>query len=400
MSARMPPSRHDAYFHARRCIAIIGLTFHQACRPLRSKNSGVGTYRNTSARNRAIEPRQPKRRPPILSLISTSFLRAVLVLTIGTAPSISILGSLSITNIMRRRFLARTGKYSAKPVPDARVQLRCSPQSYQAGDDVQVGSEMIGRAQIDCCYRSSRSQWGQYGTSATARRAGALYFDLVFHQPAGCLLEDAEIHLKFTPVPGTAPATVATSSTASPVIAVTALATASASGPATVQVSEYFGPTHLRRELAHHTGTRTMQMQPQLNVGVGAASVGFGGIGPTATTETDSTRRWELWARPEAGDTGLYDTLVWYWQGNPFSTDIMPRLPFKSGMVLYHSDQPFVVSLEIKGKLQGPTQSFVRSKKPTRFPREIRPESSTVDLEPIAKTMHEVMLEANKENRA
>jgi len=142
-----------------------------------------------------------------------------------------------------------------------------------------------------------------------------------------------------------------------------------------------------------------MQMQPQLNVGVGAASVGFGGIGPTATTETETTRRWELWARPEAGDTGLYDTLVWYWQGNPFSTDIMPRLPFKSGMVLYHSDQPFVVSLEIKGRLQGPTQSFVRSK-PTRFPREIRPEFSTVDIEPIAKTMHEVMLEANKENRA
>jgi len=201
-------------------------------------------------------------------------------------------------------------------------------------------------------------------------------------------------------VSGTAPATVAASPAATlPVIALSAAANVLASRPATVQVSEYFGPTHLRRELAHHTGNKTTQLQPELTLGVAGQSVSVGGMGTTKTTDTDETRRWELWARTEAGSTGLYDTLVWHWQGNPFTTDVMPRLPFKSGMVLYHCDQPFVVSLEIKGKLQGSVQPFVRSK-PTRFPREIRPESSTVDLEPIAKTMHEVMLEANKENRA
>jgi len=192
---------------------------------------------------------------------------------------------------------------------------------------------------------------------------------MVFHQPSGCLLEDAEVHLKFT-------------------------------SSSSVQLSEWFGPIHLKRELAHHTGSKTRQMQPQVNVGVGPASVGVGGVGTTTTTDTDETRRWELWARTVASpSTGLYDTLVWQWQGNPFKTDIMPRLPFKSGMVLYHNDTPFVVSLEIKGKLQGPTGSWVKSKA-TRFPREIVPVVSTEDLGTIAEKLHEQMLVANEENRA
>jgi len=201
-----------------------------------------------------------------------------------------------------------------------------------------------------------------------ARQAGALYFDLVLNQPSDCLLEAAEVHLRFT------------------------------SDQSTVQVSEWFGPRSLRRELAHDAGSKITQIQPEVSLGVAGQSASVGGVGTTKSTETEQIRRWELWARTvDSGADGLYDTLVWQWQGNASPTDAMPRMPFKSGLVLYHNAAPFVVSLEIRGKVQG--GSFVKSKS-RQFPRKIIPVLSTEDLGAIAEALHEQMLKENAENRA
>jgi len=305
----------------------------------------------------------------------------------------------------------KTGSWSAKPSPNAKVPLRGTVE-YRAGDTVQLGANEVKLARIECCYRSSESQWGFHHQGATARRAAALYFDLSFDQPSGCLIDNAEIHLKFSPVAPLTHQVMATSTipgaynftptsigmgSAPTTTGIVPSSTVSATS-SSVQVTEWFGPRYMKRELGHRTGTKNISKQPELSVNVAGQSATIGGLGTIESRDIDVPRRWELWGIKDTGDTGIYDTLIWRWQGNHTETDLIPRVPFKSGLILYHEDTPFVVSLEIKGKLQGPTGGFVHSK-PKRFPREISPEQSTLDLETIARTIDELMLKANEMNQ-
>jgi hypothetical protein len=246
------------------------------------------------------------------------------------------------------------------------LKLRHAP----GGLDISLGDRKFGSATVDCCFLNRKSKWGLLHQ----KPAGILLLDLTFSQPADYKLSHANLQLSF-------------------------LESETTGGPSApldfpLNITEYIEPLIVCGPPNEIRGSREVQVQPEL----GADGVfNIGGIGYRDTNDILEKHRWIFRSHRLPNENGIYTNAQWLWEANPSNKQIELMGPLHVGVAVQHTGQPFIVSLQIQGKLRSKAKrlryGFQEDRKQTRT--EICPKHTAVDIKREAESLREKMRNAN-----
>ena len=198
-----------------------------------------------------------------------------------------------------------------------------------------VGTKTIGKMTVDCQFLFKKSRWGVLGDSRFP--AGIIYLDLNFGPPQGCrvksasivvtLDEDDECLRPYKDQPGRM----------------------YHMSECPVQMTDWYGPKQLAGEQKTVESKRTIRLTPEVNV----FGTGGGGLGVDSEKTFQHSSRWAFNGQLLPGrGTWTYKTLKWDLTENQLEDQ-----PFRSSRVhtaftFEHSGQPFLMKIEIEGKLE------------------------------------------------
>ncbi|KAL2860017.1 hypothetical protein BJX68DRAFT_260988 [Aspergillus pseudodeflectus] len=216
-------------------------------------------------------------------------------------------------------------------------------RTYRGLDNLTTASlcsRNVGKVRADCRLRVAKSQWGSLG--ALEKPAAIIYMDLAIDQPSNCRLESATVLIT--------------------------LEEASHSGipcqNKPLQMTDYYGPKQLSGEATKVTVTRSVHLVPQVNV----MGSGGGGLGVEREKSASYNTRWTFTGGLLAGEqmSPFYRTLKWELRENEVGARSNRSPVIHTAFALQHSDRPFIMRIEIQGRLQSSRDRF---RQKMRFPR-------------------------------
>jgi hypothetical protein len=245
------------------------------------------------------------------------------------------------------------------------LKLRHAP----GGLDISLGDRKFGSATVDCCFLNRKSKWGLLHQ----KPAGILFLDLTFSQPADYKLSHANLQLSF-------------------------LESETTGGPSApldfpLNITEYIEPLIVCGP-PNEIGSREVQVQPEL----GADGVfNIGGIGYKDTKDILEKYRWIFRSHRLPNENGIYTNAQWLWEANPSNKQIELMGPLHVGVAVQHTGQPFIVSLQIQGKLRSKARRlrYGFQEHGNRTRTEICPKQTAVDIKREAESLREKMRNAN-----
>ncbi|KLU82303.1 hypothetical protein MAPG_01377 [Magnaporthiopsis poae ATCC 64411] len=201
------------------------------------------------------------------------------------------------------------------------------------GSFLPVGSESVGKVEIECKYRWRQSQWGILGPQ---NPAGIVYMDIVFHQPDGYWLKNATVWItmgedeKSTYARGSPKKRLGADEYA-------------------VQISEHYGPESLTGGKTSRTETKTTSLNPKVSI-LNVADIE--GFSRTSEHTQERSKSWKFSGnvrRPQ-GCAG-YRTLKWELIENDFDPDQPHSQEYRTAFAFEHSQRPVYMRVEIEGNL-------------------------------------------------
>ncbi|KAM3082218.1 hypothetical protein ACMFMG_004667 [Clarireedia jacksonii] len=212
-----------------------------------------------------------------------------------------------------RPLIAR--KYGRSFVP-------CCPASVTS-----LSHKEIGKVNIDCRLRLSKSKWGVLG--ANPNPGGILYMDINFDQPADCRLSTATV--------------------------VVTLEEYHSHAGGSLRATDQYGPKKLMGELCKVPVTKNYYFAPHVD----ALGVGAGGVGIDKTKTKFESSRWTFTGQLLLANDKLnrpyetvYRRLKWELTENELESRVLHSNLFHTGFTIEHEHRPFYLKIEIQGKLR------------------------------------------------
>ncbi|KAL2673835.1 hypothetical protein Neosp_012279 [[Neocosmospora] mangrovei] len=219
---------------------------------------------------------------------------------------------------------------------------RCEPfrRFDHVASHASVATFSIGTMTVDCQFLFEKSQWGVLGKSRFP--AGIIYMDLNFGPPQGCKVKSATVTVTLDEYDE----------------CLDSYKTQTRRGrqkPACpVQMTDCYGPRHLVGEEKSTEFKQTMSLAPEIHVLGGGAS----GVGVNAEKAFKSSSRWSFNGQllPSKG-LWTYKTLKWDLTYNELESQSYRSNCVHTAFSFQHGGQPFLMKVEIEGKL-GWSQRF------------------------------------------
>lgn len=197
-----------------------------------------------------------------------------------------------------------------------------------------IGSKSFGRITIDCQLLFNKSQWG----TLEGLPGGIMYLNLNFGPPQGSRLREATITITLDEQD-----TRLEACSRSP-----PLRTLHQSGAA-VQVTEWYGPQTLGGTKKSANITSTTKAIPQASI----LGYSVGGVGHEQSKKFMKESRWSFNGQLLRGKrTSTYTTLKWHLTENELDGQSFHNPKVHTAFSFEHSGQPFLMKVEIKGRLQ------------------------------------------------
>ncbi|KAL2010816.1 hypothetical protein VTN00DRAFT_3534 [Thermoascus crustaceus] len=247
--------------------------------------------------------------------------------------------------------------------------------SFQSFDNVDIASlcyREIGKVKVDCRFRLSKSQWGVLGDRRNP--AGIIYMDLSFDQPKDCKLTSATVlvTLEEQEEEFFIPRNRKSVHVYSP----------PSFGPGSLQVTDHYGPKHLSGEPTFMPLKKTYNMTPELNM----FGTGGGGVGVSREKQIIYTSRWTFTGQLQPGKEKrlfgyrgtAYRTLKWELTENDLDSQSLHSKTIHTGFAFEHDMKPFLLRVEIAGKLQKITDRLKEKvKRNFKFPPDLKEDQGT-----------------------
>lgn len=197
-----------------------------------------------------------------------------------------------------------------------------------------LGSKSFGKITVDCQLLFNKSQWG----ILEELPGGIMYLNLAFGQPESSRLREATITITLDEQ----------DACLAPYKAGLPLRTLHPSGAA-VHVTEWYGPQTLGGAKKSANTISTTRAVPQ----VGVLGYSLGGVGHERSTHFIKESRWSFSGQMLRGRrTPTYTTLRWHLNENELDGQSFHNPKIHTAFAFKHSGQPFLVKVEIKGRLQ------------------------------------------------
>lgn len=203
----------------------------------------------------------------------------------------------------------------------------------QSSGHASVGHKSIGGVTVDCEFLFRNSQWGVLG--ADNFPAGIMYLNLNFGPPQGCRVKSAIVTITLDENDITlqrhcAPRPLHPSG-------------------CPVQVTPWYGP----RELNGQTKTAHFQSAKKVVPEVYALGNGAGGVGYESKKSFSHQARWSFHGQLIPGKgTWVYKTLRWDLSENELEQQSFHSSTVRTAFAFEHSGQPFLMKVDIDGKLE------------------------------------------------
>ncbi|KAH7313827.1 hypothetical protein B0I35DRAFT_435928 [Stachybotrys elegans] len=218
--------------------------------------------------------------------------------------------------------------------PGRQVARQYGPSDFARFESLRAmsaGRQDIGKVDVDCKLRLSDSKCGVLGRSN--QPAAIMYMDLAFNQPSDCRLARATVRI-----------TLEEHSASPPPYA------------SSLGMTDDFGPHMLCGPLKTEAASSENRLTPFIEY----AGVGMGGLGQVESKMSLHERRWTFGGHlvppnrsaPLSMRNGSYRTLQWDLEENSFEPQALHRQVFRTAFVFEHDVTPFVLNVEIDGKLQ------------------------------------------------
>ncbi|KAJ0414173.1 hypothetical protein BJY00DRAFT_305777 [Aspergillus carlsbadensis] len=218
-------------------------------------------------------------------------------------------------------------------------------RTYRGLDNLTTASlcsRNVGKVRADCRLRVAKSQWGSLG--AHGNPAAIIYMDLAIDQPSNCRLESAAVTVTLEEV---SPSSIPCQNKP-------------------LQMTDFYGPKQLSGEATKVTVTRTVHLVPQVNV----MGSGGGGLGVEREKSASYNTRWTFTGGLLAGEqmSPLYRALKWELRENEANARSNRSPVIHTAFALQHSDRPFIMRIEIQGRLQSTKDRLRQKMRHMRFP--------------------------------
>ncbi|KAF5024853.1 hypothetical protein F66182_3092 [Fusarium sp. NRRL 66182] len=198
-----------------------------------------------------------------------------------------------------------------------------------------VGTKQVGKMTVDCRFLFKKSRWGVLGENQFP--AGIVYLDLNFGPPQGCRLKNATVTV-----------TLDDEDECLVYYERSTNRLYHESG-CPVQMTDWYGPKQLVGEEKSTESKRTMRMTPEVH-GMGA---GVSGLGVESEKTVKASSRWTFNGQLLPGkETWTYKTLRWDLTDNELESQAFRSSCVHTAFAFEHSGQPFLMKVEIKGKLE------------------------------------------------
>ncbi|PYI01374.1 hypothetical protein BO78DRAFT_464702 [Aspergillus sclerotiicarbonarius CBS 121057] len=235
-------------------------------------------------------------------------------------------------------------------------------RKYYGFDELSYASvchRKLGKVRADCRLRVSQSKWGCLGEASSP--AGIVYMDLSFAQPTDCRLSNAtvKITLQDTPEPAHA-------------------SNRSERESLQLQFTDRYGPKYLSGEPKNVVTKKILHLTPQINV----LGCGGGGIGVDSEKSIIQENRWTFTGhmRPAQKTDLVYRTLKWELRENDPDCQSIHSNMIHTAFAFQHSEKPFVMRIDIKGRLQGNRNRIKDKFRQFRFPAPHEKDQGSSDI--------------------
>lgn len=200
---------------------------------------------------------------------------------------------------------------------------------------MQNSDQSIGKVGVDCRFLFRKSQWGTLGPAENA--AGIIYMELDFDQPPDCTLESATIQL-----------TLDEDDQGLDTYRVDTLPPSECP----VLITDYYGPGQIVGTSKKVLVRKALKIEPSVNVAGNGGSLG----GITTQKAFEHESRWTFRSHrvPEERSSGKkwgHRILKWEMTENDIEKSTHSNKVY-TAFAYEHSGQPFLMKIEISGKLR------------------------------------------------
>ncbi|GLB09649.1 hypothetical protein AtubIFM57258_005575 [Aspergillus tubingensis] len=221
--------------------------------------------------------------------------------------------------------------------------------------DSSVCHRKVGKARADCRLRTSQSKWGCLGEAS--RPAGIVYMDLSFDQPADCRLLSATVKITLQGAPQHQ---------------------LDLDKPVRLHLTDHYGPKYLGGEPKNVVKKKILHLVPQVNV----LGNGGGGIGVDSEKSITYDSRWTFTGnlRPAQKTDSEYRTIKWELREEDPECQSIHSNMIHTAFAFQHEGRPFLMRVQIKGKLQKGRNRFKEKARQLRFPSRHESDEGSSDI--------------------
>ncbi|KAG6362396.1 hypothetical protein INS49_010626 [Diaporthe citri] len=203
----------------------------------------------------------------------------------------------------------------------------------QSSGHASVGSKNLGKITIDCEFLFEKSRWGVLGNKQFP--AGIIYLNLNFGPPQGCRVKSATISI--------------TLDENDPALERHKTTRKLHPSGCPVQVTAWYGPKELKGQIKTAHVEATKKFVPEVN----ALGNSAGGLGYESKKLSKREACWSFNSQILPGkDTWAYKTLRWDLNENKLERQAFHSSTFRTAFAFEHSGQPFLMRVQIDGKLE------------------------------------------------
>ncbi|KAK2049293.1 hypothetical protein LZ31DRAFT_549615 [Colletotrichum somersetense] len=210
------------------------------------------------------------------------------------------------------------------------------------GSHLLLGSNSIGKVEIECKYRWRKARWGVLGPDQNP--AGIVYIDISLKQPPEHTLSNANILVTLSE---DAPASYGRFSRRRPV-------QTSLDSEHAVQVTEYFGPHAICGPQGMSLETNERTFRPTIGAG---GLVELGGMGTHHSVTRQYVDSWTFKGTQKRAKGGIgLRCLEWELTENDTDRKPLHNHVFYTAFAFEHSGRPVNICVEIGGRLKSKTK--------------------------------------------